>query len=182
MKRKYIDYLTKKDIERVLKDCGYRLLTVEECEQQFGDKPYKKQQGVIACYCVISPYDMRDLLERQFEEKHPELGLINKSRRLSELMAFMLAMSAQMGDKFLFPTVKKSERTDREFDTTYVRKVVFDDYFVKEIKKKKNKQNLFEKAINQVFNDHMSFKFPAYAKQREKHYEQLFSGELKNTL
>ena len=182
MKRKFISYLTKKDIEEILVDCGYRLLTVEECEQQFGDKPYKKQDGVIACYCVISPDDMRGVLEKQYYETHPRIKISDLSKELSNTLAFMMVMCANMGDRYSFSTKKQDNYIDKEFDVKYVRKVVFDDYFVQEVKKNSKKQNLFEKAINETFEGHMNFKFPTYAKQREKYYAKLFSGELEDTL
>ena len=182
MKRKFINYLTKKDIEEILVNCGYRLLTVEECEQQFGDKPYKKQDGVIACYCVISPNDMREMLERQYEERHPRIKISDLSKELSNTLAFMMAMCANIGDRFAFSTKKQDNYIDKEFDVKYVRKVVFDDYFVQEVKKNSKKQNLFEKAINETFEEYMNSKFHSYAKQREDYYTKLFSGGLEDTL
>ncbi len=181
MKRKFINYLTKKDIEEILVNCGYRLLTLEECEQQFGDIPYKRQEGAIACYCVVSPDDMREMLERRYDETHPRIKISDLSKKLSNTLAFMMAMCANMGDRYSFLT-EKNERKDREFDTTYVRKVVFDDYFVQELKKNSKKQNLFEKAINETFEEYMNSKFHSYAKQREDYYTKLFSGELEDTL
>ena len=175
----YIDCISETDIENILKNCGYKLISPEESEQQFGARPYRKHYGTVTCYCVVSKPDMLKFLERKARKENSEI--VN---RLNEVKRKLELIMANFGYLFspYYIDGKDKKNAFEDYDSSYVRKVVFEEFFVKEIKKKNNKQNLFEKIINEEFESYMNSKFSNYAKQRDEYYQQLFSEGYEKTL